>query len=75
MRCIALFIFILLLTSAFVYLCCFWYPIRAKGLPSYILLFYIGTVAYRNNWLESITPAILKVWKRITLIALPVFPI
>lgn len=43
--------------------------------PSYILLFYIGIVAYRNHWLESITPAILKVWKRITLIAIPVFPV
>ncbi|WP_446715591.1 acyltransferase family protein [Bacillus sp. OTU530] len=39
------------------------------------MLFYIGTVAYRNNWLESITPGILKVWKRITFIAIPVFPI
>lgn len=43
--------------------------------PSYILLFYIGTVAYRNKWLESITPPIIKVWKWITIIAIPVFPI
>ena len=43
--------------------------------PSYILLFYIGTVAYWNNWLEKITPAVLKVWKWITFITIPVFPI
>jgi glucans biosynthesis protein C len=43
--------------------------------PSYILLFFIGIVSYRNNWLESISPAILKVWKRITIIAVPIFPI
>ena len=43
--------------------------------PSYILLFYIGTVAYWSNWLENITPAMLKVWKWITFISIPVFPI
>ncbi|MFC4411258.1 acyltransferase family protein [Chungangia koreensis] len=43
--------------------------------PSYILLFYIGIVAYRNDWIESITSEMLQIWKWITLIAIPIFPI
>ncbi|MBS4174684.1 acyltransferase family protein [Bacillus sp. FJAT-49736] len=43
--------------------------------PSYILLFYVGIVSYRNNWLKNITADTEKIWKWITFIAIPIFPI
>ena len=49
--------------------------LQFKYFPSYILLFAFVTVAYWSNWLENITPAMLKVWKWITFISIPVFPI
>lgn len=43
--------------------------------PSYILLFVIGVVAYRNGWLDQIPDRVSKTWKRVGICAIPVLPI
>lgn len=43
--------------------------------PSYILLFVAGILAFRNKWLDSISLKIVKRWRWISIIAIPVLPI
>lgn len=42
---------------------------------SYIVLFAAGTVAYRNRWLEAIPPGTVRLWVRVALIAIVLFPV
>ncbi|MFZ3589161.1 acyltransferase family protein [Bacillus sp. DJP31] len=43
--------------------------------PSYILLFILGTLAYRQQWLESISSKLVKSWIFISLVSIPILPI
>lgn len=43
--------------------------------PSYILLFIVGVIAKRHNWLELINKKAVKRWKLISIITIPVLPI
>lgn len=42
---------------------------------SYVLLFIVGVLAYRNGWLEQLTPAVARRWLRMGLIVFPVLPV
>jgi len=43
--------------------------------PSYILLFVIGIIAYRNGWLDQIPDKLRRTWKWIGICAIPVLPL
>jgi glucans biosynthesis protein C len=43
--------------------------------PSYILLFIVGIIAKRLNWLELINKKVVKIWQLISLITIPVLPV
>lgn len=43
--------------------------------PSYIALFIAGIMAYRHQWLSSISGQLVKKWLRIALISIPILPI
>ncbi|BBI33362.1 acyltransferase family protein [Cohnella abietis] len=43
--------------------------------PSYIFLFVIGIIAYRNGWLDQIPEKLRRTWKWIGIGAIPVLPI
>jgi glucan biosynthesis protein C len=42
--------------------------------PQYIALYVLGIVAYRRNWFEGLSAAQGKLWMRVVLILLPLFP-
>lgn len=42
---------------------------------SYILLFAVGVIAYRNNWLEQLTAPIARRWLWVSLAVLPGLPV
>lgn len=43
--------------------------------PSYILLFIAGILAYRNQWLDLISPKVVNRWGWLSIIAIPVLPL
>ncbi|WP_106766699.1 acyltransferase family protein [Paenibacillus faecalis] len=43
--------------------------------PQYIVLFWLGTVAYRNGWLEHINSQIVSFYFRVSLVSLLTLPI
>ncbi|RXT03797.1 acyltransferase family protein [Ammoniphilus sp. CFH 90114] len=43
--------------------------------PSYIVLFTAGILAYRGQWLNHLTPSLVKTWWRISLVSIPLLPI
>lgn len=42
--------------------------------PQYIALYVLGVVAYRRNWFEGLSAAQSKLWMRVALILVPLFP-
>jgi len=43
--------------------------------PQYIALYVVGLVAYRRNWFETVTDAQRKVWSRMILVLIVLFPV
>ncbi|MFC1691606.1 acyltransferase family protein [Nanoarchaeota archaeon] len=41
----------------------------------YIFMFYVGIIAYKNNWFEQITDKIAKFWKIVALTAIICYPL
>jgi hypothetical protein len=41
----------------------------------YIVLFYIGTLAYKNNWFEHLTEKISRLWKIIAVCSIICYPL
>ncbi len=44
-------------------------------LPQYVALFAVGIIAYQRGWFESLSAAQGRLWGRIALLLVPVFPI
>ncbi|MCH5583652.1 acyltransferase family protein [Shimazuella sp. AN120528] len=63
-------------TIRLVYPIGFWvWGIQIAYLPSYLLLFYIGIIAGRKNWLETIPKKTTKQWIWCFAIVAPLFPL
>jgi len=43
--------------------------------PLYLLLMWSGVAAYRHKWLENMPVKLIKTWKIIGLVMIPVFPV
>lgn len=43
--------------------------------PQYIAMYIVGLVAYRRNWFETVTEAQVKVWRRVILLMIFLFPV
>ncbi|MEC1722700.1 acyltransferase family protein [Schinkia azotoformans] len=43
--------------------------------PLYMLFMWAGIKSYRQNWLENIPEKLVKTWKRIGIIMIPIFPL
>lgn len=43
--------------------------------PQYILFFWLGTVAYRNNWLEQLNLKLVTIYFRISLVSITTLPV
>jgi len=43
--------------------------------PLYLLLMWAGVAAYRHKWLENLSEELIKTWKIIGLVMIPIFPV
>lgn len=48
---------------------------QVSHFPQYIALYTLGIVAYRRNWFKTITDAQCKVWSRMILLLIVLFPV
>lgn len=61
-----------------------WWPVgreipfvnwQVSHFPQYIALYVVGLVAYRRNWFQTITEAQSKVWRRVIVLMVVLFPV
>lgn len=52
-----------------------WLGLQFGYFPSYIFLFIIGILSYRHKWLDQLDQRLVKKWKVISLLAIPVLPL
>lgn len=52
-----------------------WVGLQFGYFPSYILLFIVGMITYRQQWLDKLNENTVKKWSLISLIAIPILPI
>jgi hypothetical protein len=52
-----------------------WHAVEPAHVPLYVLFVIGGILAYRNGWLETVSPSLLKAWGIITVIGLCGLPV
>lgn len=52
-----------------------WLGLQFGYFPSYILLFIVGILSYRHKWLDQLDQKLVKKWRLISLVAIPVLPL
>jgi len=52
-----------------------WHAVEPAHVPLYVLFMIGGILAYRNGWLETISPSLVKTWGIITVVGLCCVPV
>ncbi|MGA3199540.1 MAG: acyltransferase family protein [Halobacteriota archaeon] len=52
-----------------------WHAVEPAHVPLYVLFMIGGILAYRNGWLETISPSLVKTWGIITVVGLCCIPV
>lgn len=52
-----------------------WHAVEPAHVPLYVLFMIGGILAYRNGWLEALSPALVKTWGIITVVGLCGIPV
>jgi peptidoglycan/LPS O-acetylase OafA/YrhL len=52
-----------------------WHAVEPAHVPLYVLFMIGGILAYRNGWLDDVSPSLVRTWSIITVIALCGIPV
>jgi peptidoglycan/LPS O-acetylase OafA/YrhL len=52
-----------------------WHAVEPAHVPLYVLFMIGGILAYRNGWLEAVSPALVKTWGIITVVGICGIPV
>jgi glucan biosynthesis protein C len=52
-----------------------WHAVEPAHVPLYVLFMIGGILAYRNGWLETVSPSLVRVWGLITVVGLCGIPV